>query len=153
MKKILVSACLLGCPCRYDAKSCGNQEVLDLANDVILIPVCPEQMGGLPTPRIPAEIVGDKIINRDGMDVTKEYELGADMALKIAQLNHVSYALLKQKSPSCGSNMIYDGTFTGHLIEGKGITTKRLEEHNITVFSEDTLDELKATLTKKGTTV
>ena len=142
MHNILVSACLLGIDCRYDGKNCFNDKVLKLREYANLIPICPEQMGGLTTPRVPSEIVGSKLINKEGIDVTDYYQKGANIALKIAQINDCKYALLKQKSPSCGNGLIYDGTFSGKVIEGDGNTTKLLKENGIICYSDEEIDNL-----------
>ena len=142
MINILVSACLLGLDCRYDGKNCLNEDVLFLKGKCNLIPICPEQMGGLPTPRVPAEIVGYKLINKEGKDVTCEYDKGRQIALKIAEINDCKYAILKQKSPSCGCGLIYDGTFKGKLIEGYGNTTKLLMEKGIKVYPDTDIKRL-----------
>ena len=136
-EKILVSACLLGVNCKYDGENNRNEKVLEYIKDKEVIPVCPEIFGGLPTPRIPSEIVGDKVINREGQDVTKEYKKGTEETLYIAKLLGVKKALLKESSPSCGTNTIYDGTFTGNKINGIGITAKLLKENGIEVISEN----------------
>ena len=140
---ILVSACLLGTPCRYDGASrpCGELARLEVLGHR-LIPVCPEVMGGLPTPRDPAERQGDKVISCTGKDVTKEYTKGAETALYFAKLNHVDFAVMKAKSPSCGKRLIYDGTFTGNKIPGNGVTVELLNANGIPVFTEDELDQL-----------
>jgi uncharacterized protein YbbK (DUF523 family) len=135
--KILVSACLLGINCKYDGTSNKNEKILKLARDFILIPVCPEILGGLPTPREPAERKGKKVITNSGKDVTKYFEKGAKEVLKIAKILKIKKAILKQKSPSCGCGKIYDGTFSGKLIKGDGITTKVLKKSGIKVFSEE----------------
>ena len=151
---ILVSACLLGVSCRYDGNSCEVEAVKELSKYCTLIPICPEQMGGLPTPRYPSEIVGDKVINQVGIDVTNEYVKGAHIALEYALLNDVKYALLKAKSPSCGSGQIYDGTFSKTLINGDGICAKLLKENGIEVYSEENINELlDIVLTNKNTSV
>lgn len=142
MAKILVSNCLLGCDCRYKGDGCKSERILELAKEHTLIGVCPEQMGGLSTPRNPAEIVGDKVIASDGTDVTQQYNKGALAALYLADLNHVDFAILKAKSPSCGSGKIYDGTFNGVLIDGNGVTTQLLTSHGYKVYNENNLDEL-----------
>ena len=149
MINILVSACLLGCDCRYDGKNCLNEKVLELKKYANLIPICPEQMGGLSTPRDPAEIVGSRLVSNKGNDVTENYDKGADIALKIAQINGCRYALLKQKSPSCGCGLIYDGTFSGKTIEGNGNTTKLLIENGIICFSDEDIDGLLKELIDK----
>lgn len=140
--KILVSACLLGTPCRYDGKSKPNQEVILLKDKYELIPVCPECLGGLETPRLPAEIKGDKVIRIDGYDVTSNYIKGAEKALELARKNGVQIAILKSNSPSCSSKQIYDGTYQKRLINGKGITTRLLEKNNINVIDESELGKL-----------
>ena len=142
MEKILVSACLLGTPCRYDGKSKPVKEVIDLKSKYELIPVCVEVEGGLPTPRIGAEIVGDKVIRADGVDVTYEYRLGAQKVLDIAIRNNCKMAILKSKSPSCGKYNVYDGTFSRTLIEGRGILTDLLIKNGIVVFDETEINDL-----------
>jgi uncharacterized protein YbbK (DUF523 family) len=111
--------------------------VLALAENHILIPVCPEQMGGLATPRDPSERVNDKVMSCKGRDVTEQFRKGAENALFLAQLNHVDFAVFKANSPSCGKGIIYDGTFTGGKKEGNGITADLLLENGIPVFTED----------------
>lgn len=133
---ILVSACLLGVNCKYSGKNNRNENVLRLAEKHTLIPVCPEQLGGLPTPRYPSEICGGRVINTIGEDVTAYYEKGAGEALNIAKLFGCERAVLKARSPECGSKEIYDGTFTKTVIPGKGITAALLEENGIEVYDE-----------------
>lgn len=135
-KVILVSACLLGYSLRYDGKAKTNQKIRDLAKDNILIPVCPEVLGGLKTPRPKAEIKDDKVININNEDVSANYLKGANIALDIAKLNNVDYCILKSKSPSCGINKIYDGNFNGTLINGDGICAKLLKDNGFKVISE-----------------
>jgi uncharacterized protein YbbK (DUF523 family) len=142
MKKeeiILCSACLLGVNCRYDGKNKLNKKIIKLAKKKILIPVCPEQLGGLPTPREPAEQKGKKIITKSGKDVTKYFKRGAKEVLKIAKLFKIKKAILKQKSPSCGCGKIYDGTFSGKIIKGDGVLTLLLKKNGIEVMSEENL--------------
>lgn len=139
---ILISGCLLGLKCRYDAKEKKLPEIEKLIEVYNLIPVCPEQLGGLPTPRIPAERVKDKVITQVGVDVTKEYQLGAEEALKIAKLYNCKKAILKEKSPSCGCGKIYDGTFSRNLIVGNGVTADLLLKNGIEVFGESEIDKL-----------
>lgn len=140
--KILVSSCLLGCRCRYD----GNLQKINIADilgeDHCLIPFCPEQAGGLSTPRVPSEIIKDKVIDRDGVDVTEEFLNGANEALNICKLFNIEYAILKSKSPSCGFGKIYDGNFTSTLIDGNGITANLLYENKINILNEDNYNEL-----------
>ena len=139
MKKILVSACLYGNICRYQGDSCYNEKIAELGKTNVLIPVCPEQLGGLPTPRHPAERVGDKIISDIGTDVTEEYVNGAKLALEIAKTNNVDLCVMKAKSPSCGKGVIYDGTFSGGKKEGNGVTTDILLAEGFKVITEDEL--------------
>lgn len=141
--KIIVSGCLLGIPCRYDGKSKAHKEVIDLMKEHILIPVCPEQLGGLATPRVPAERCNNKVVRKDGVDVTPEYQKGAEEALNIAKLYKCDLAILKEKSPSCGSIEIYDGTFSKKLINGKGTTAELFEKNGIKVIGESKIDSLK----------
>ncbi len=140
--KILVSACLLGVPCRYDAKSKPDERVIALSKKHELIPVCAEVLGGLETPRIPAEIVGDKVLRRDGVDVTREYHSGAQCVLDIAIQNSCKIAILKSKSPSCGKGKIYDGTYTKTLKDGNGICADLLVKNNIMVLTEREIDKI-----------
>ena len=136
MKKILVSACLLGINCKYDGTNNKNDKVLEYLKDKEVIPICPEIMGGLPTPRTPSEILNNKVITKDNIDVTDNFLKGANEVLYLAKLFDVKKALLKAKSPSCGVGEIYDGTFTHTKIEGDGITTRLLKENNIEVITE-----------------
>lgn len=135
----LCSACLLGLKCRYDGKSKPDKKVLNLAAKEILIPVCPEQLGGLSTPRKPAEQKGNKVVTKDGDDVTFNFIKGAKQVLKVAKLFNIKSVILKQRSPSCGCGQIYDGTFSGTIIKGDGITTKFLKENGIEVRTEGDL--------------
>lgn len=137
MKKILVSACLFGNNCRYKGDNCFNEKLAKLGEDAVLIPVCPEQLGGLSTPRNPAERVGEKIISSVGKDVTEEYARGANLAVQIAKANSVDYCVLKANSPSCGKGVIYDGSFTGKKTSGNGITVEMLLKEGFSVFTED----------------
>ena len=142
MSKILVSACLLGIECRYKGDACPCRKVIELGKDHTLIPVCPEQAGGLPTPRTPSERVGDKVMMRDGTDVTAEYKKGAETALYLAKLLNADFAILKANSPSCGKGVIYDGTFSGGKCEGNGVTAELLINNGIPVYTEDETDRL-----------
>lgn len=136
---ILVSACLLGTACRYDGKAKANEKVVGLLKKETLIPVCPEQLGGMTTPRLPSEIRGDRVVNEAGEDVTACYQKGAEEALKLAKLYGCSLALLKERSPSCGCGQIYDGTFSKNLTEGDGITARLLKKNGIRVIGESDL--------------
>ena len=141
---LLISLCLLGEPCRYDGKSLPmSGEVIErLKEKYILVPVCPEQEGGLPTPRIPAERKGEKVVRRDGVDVTAEYARGAETALLLCRKHNISIALMKSKSPSCGAGLIYDGTFSGTLTAGDGVTAALLSENGIKVYTEKDINSL-----------
>ena len=134
--KLLVSACLLGIKCKYNGNNNKNNKILELLKNHDLIPVCPEVLGGLPTPRVPSEIQNDKVITKDGRDVTNEYEKGAKETLKIAKLYDCKIAILKEKSPSCGCGKIYDGTFSKTLVDGDGMTARLLKENNIKITGE-----------------
>ena len=139
MKSILISACLLGVACRYDglSKPLDREIIEKLKEQYHLIPVCPEIMGGLPTPRIPSEISsGRKVLRKDGEDVTENYIRGAKEALRLTEIFECDTALLKEKSPSCGCGKIYDGTFSRTLIYGDGITAELLKENGIRVIGE-----------------
>lgn len=146
MANILVSACLVGCACRYKGDGCLNGEILSLAKEHTLIPVCPEQLGGLATPRSPAERQGDRVINAAGEDVTRAYYRGAETAVQIAKLNGVALAIMKARSPSCGSGVIYDGTFTGTKIPGSGVASELLSVNGIPVFTEEEMDAVREQL-------
>lgn len=143
MAKLLVSACLLGCRCRYKGDGCKCDALVELAKQHTLIPVCPEQLGGLATPRDPAEIVRERVVSNHGRDVTEQYHRGAETALYLAQLNQVDAAVLKANSPSCGKDRIYDGTFTGRKIPGTGVAASLLINAGFSVFTEDELDALE----------
>ncbi len=144
-KPLLVSACLLGTACRYDGKTKPlPQDVISaLSETYLLIPVCGEVLGGLPTPRIPAEIQPDgTVLRRDGADVTYAYRRGAEEVSKFAALTGAKTALLKARSPSCGCGQIYDGTFTGTLCVGNGVTAQALLDRGVAVYTEEKLGAL-----------
>lgn len=140
-KKIAVSACLLGCPCRYDGKSCTSPKVLELLQDYTLIPVCPEVMGGLETPRVPIEITGQTVMNKKGQDLTAAFDRGTEQALEIVLEEGCQAAILQQRSPSCGCGKIYDGSFSGKLIDGDGWLTRRLKAEGIKTISSDEFNQ------------
>lgn len=142
MQKILVSACLLGHRCRYDGGSKPCEAVIQLSGNYELIPVCPESAGGLKIPRLPSEIVGERVISKDGRDVTENYMSGAEKTLETALKNGVHIAVMKERSPSCGTREVYDGTFSGRLVKGKGITAALLEKHGIVVLGESEIEKL-----------
>ncbi|MGH3382318.1 MAG: DUF523 domain-containing protein [Actinoallomurus sp.] len=152
MERILVSACLLGQPVRYDGTGRRSDHVL-LAlwrDQGRLVPICPEVRGGLPVPRPAAEISGGfgedvlddraRVLTRDGTDVTRHFLLGARHALDQARSHAARIAILKESSPSCGSLRVFDGTFEGRKVPGEGVTTALLARHGIAVFAEDALD-------------
>ena len=139
---ILVSYCLLGEPCRYDGCSRLDRQVVELHRaGHTLIPVCPEVLGGLDTPRVPAELQPDgRVVNEDGEDVTAAYRAGAEKALEIARKNGCTVAVLKARSPSCGCGEVYDGTFSHQVVSGWGVAARLLREAGITVMDEENLD-------------
>lgn len=142
MEKYIVSACLAGINCRYDGKSKENEIIDKLIKEGRAIPMCPEQLGGLPTPRVPSECIkaGDeiKVISKEGKDVTENFYRGAEEVLRFAKKHGIKKAILQQKSPSCGT-ITYDGSFTGTLADYSGITAKLLMENGIEVISSDEL--------------
>jgi len=140
--KILISACLLGVRCRYDGQSKAYPGIEELGKKHILIPVCPEQLGGLSTPRPPAERQGEKVITKNGIDVTMQYCHGAEETLRLCRLFGCEAAVLKERSPSCGCGEIYDGTFTGTLTAGDGMTAEWLTTQGIPVYGESQIREL-----------
>ena len=143
----LVSACLCGVNCKYNGKNNINLYFMELLREGEVIPVCPEQLGGLPTPRKPAEILGgsgqdvlagnSRVVTRDGLDVTEYYIKGAYETLKIAQLADADTAVLKSRSPSCGNGYIYDGSFSYKTRKADGVTAALLKENGIRVTDED----------------
>ena len=142
MAVILASSCLLGCECRYKGDGCKCDALIKLAESNTIIGVCPEQMGGLPTPRPPAEICGQRVVTREGADVTEAYRRGAEAAVQLARLTGAQAAVLKERSPSCGSGAVYDGTFSRVLTEGWGITAALLRQQGLRVVGESRLEEL-----------
>jgi uncharacterized protein YbbK (DUF523 family) len=143
----LVSSCLAGINCRYDGKNNLNKKVADLVKKGKAIPVCPEVLGGLDTPRDPSEIIIDqegnkRVVSEKGKDVTAEFKLGAEKTLKIARIVEAEKAILQQRSPSCGCGKIYDGTFSSNLINGNGLTAELLMENGIEVLTVADLAEL-----------
>ena len=131
-----VSACLCGFPCRYDGKSKPDERIKALYEEGRALPVCPEKLGGLKTPRTPCEIINGRVISSDGEDRTNEYLLGSQKVLELCKKHGIKKAILKQNSPSCGSSHIYDGTFSGTLIEGEGCLTALLRKNGIEVTGE-----------------
>ncbi|MBC8495139.1 DUF523 domain-containing protein [archaeon] len=136
---IIVSACLAGIECKWNGKAAPCEQIIELVKAKEAIPVCPEQLGGLSTPRPPCEQKGAKVFSKDGKDFTLEFEKGADEALKIAKQFSCKKAILKHKSPSCGCGKVYNGTFSDKLIEGDGVTAKLFKENGIQVITENDL--------------
>lgn len=151
-EKILVSACLRGLYCRYDGKSKMNPDLLSLKERYLMIPVCPELFGGLPIPREPSEIVGGsgydvmegkaKVIAKDGGDRTSDFIKGAYETLALAKNAGIKKAVFKSRSPSCGCGKIFDGSFSGKMISGDGVTASLLKQNGIEVYAEDEVDKL-----------
>ena len=139
--KILISACLLGVCCRYDGASKPHPLAAALAERHTLVPVCPEQLGGLPTPRPPAEQRDGRVVTQSG-DVTEQYRRGAEETLKLCKLFGCEVAVLKERSPSCGHGQVYDGTFSGTLTAGDGVTAELLMTHSIPVYGESQIKAL-----------
>lgn len=135
-EKILVSACLLGVNCKYDGTNNENEKVFEYLKDKEIIPICPEVWGGLTTPRDPSEIKNNRVYSNKGKDVTANFQKGALESLNLAKKLGVKKALLKAKSPSCGSGIIYDGNFNGTKIEGDGITSQLLKENGFEIITE-----------------
>ncbi len=142
MEKILISACLVGDKCRYDGKSNLNPKIGALLEKYELIPFCPECEGGLSTPRTPSERVGEKVIMKDGHDVSFQFERGAELAFNICLAMKIKTAILKENSPSCGVHKIHDGSFSNKLIDGMGVTAEYLKRKGINVISEEEIDTL-----------
>jgi len=147
-EKILISSCLVGINSQWDGGEKRNQKLIDLVKSGSAVFMCPEQAGGMPTPREPSEIEhgkkatdvlaeAGKVLTRSGKDVTKEYVEGAKQVLALCKELGIIVAILKEKSPSCGSNKTYDGTFTGTKVSGKGVTAELLTQHGIQVYSEE----------------
>ena len=143
---LLISACLLGVACRYDGRSVPQAEpVLEaLTARYTLVPVCPEQLGGLPTPRDASERRGGAVVQRSGCDVTENYARGAAETLRLAARFGCRRALMKERSPSCGAGAVYDGSFSGTLTAGDGVTAEALRAQGIAVYGESRLQELLA---------
>ncbi|MCR5335519.1 MAG: DUF523 domain-containing protein [Synergistes sp.] len=140
---LIVSACLLGINCRYSGEKRADSRVLELIGKYSVMPLCPEQLGGLPTPRNACEIAAGRVIDAKGADFTDNYIKGAQEVLRIARMFNCRFALMKENSPSCGVNSIHDGTFSGGKIAGQGITSRLLREAGIKVFSEEEMELLK----------
>ena len=143
--KVLISACLLGDNVKYSGGNNLTPELVTLLEkyNVDIVKVCPECFAGLPIPRVPSEIKETKVFSKDGRDITEEFLSGAEKIFKIAKENQIDFAILKERSPSCGSSYIYDGSFSGKVIQGQGLTVRKLNEENIVIFSEENLEEIE----------
>ena len=141
-EKILVSACFLHNGYKYDGGANINEKIKGLAEKYEFVLICPEVFGGLSTPRLPSEIVNDKVLNSIGEDVTNAFICGANKALELAKKHGVKKAILKAKSPSCGKGMIYDGTFSHQVTSGNGVAAALLMENGIEVYTELEVDNL-----------
>ena len=141
---LLISACLLGRPCRYDGGTKGLEPewIAGLEARYTLVPVCPECLGGLPIPRCPSERRGERVVMRDGTDVTAQFHRGAGAALETARANGCALALLKERSPSCGAGAVYDGSFTGTVVPGDGVAAALLRENGLRLFGESRIAAL-----------
>ncbi len=141
---LIISACLMGEPCRFDGQSKERKDLLVALKDKQHIPVCPEVEGGLPTPRPPAEISGNKVLRKNGEDVTQQFKKGAHQCTAQALSRNATSAILKSRSPACGCGLVYDGSFSGTLVEGDGLFTQSLKAAGIDCVSdEDYLKNIK----------
>lgn len=141
--KIAVSACLLGENCKYSGGNNKCDEVLELGKKHTLIPICPECFAGLPIPRVPSEIKDGRVFSKTGEDLTDAFADGAEKALYVAEEKGCQIAVLKERSPSCGFGKIYDGTFSGQLVDGNGIAAQLFYDHGIIVLGESKIDKIK----------
>ena len=143
--KVLISACLLGDNVKYSGGNNLTPELVTLLEkyNVKIVKICPECFAGLTIPRVPSEIREDKVFSKDGRDITEEFLSGAEKTYQVAKRKQVDFAILKERSPSCGSSYIYDGSFSGNVIQGQGLTAKKLSKENIIIFSEENLEEIK----------
>lgn len=144
MERLLISACFLGKNCKYSGgnNALPSEILARLREKYQLVPVCPETAGGLPIPREPSERLHDGVIGKNGRDVTAEFDKGAETALALAWRFGCKAALMKERSPSCGSGMIYDGTFTGKVIPGDGVAAEKLRAAGLTLYGESEIEKL-----------
>ena len=144
MEKLLISACLAGENCKYSGGNnfIGETALASLGDKYELVSVCPEVMGGLSVPRCPCERIGARVMNERGEDVTAQFKAGAELTANICERQGVKKALLKEKSPSCGSGRIYDGTFSHTVIAGDGVTAQRLRALGIALYGESEIEKL-----------
>lgn len=141
--RFVVSACLAGEPCRYDGQSNPCPEVITLVAAGLAIPLCPEQLGGLPTPRTPCELRGGNVVSRTGDDMTKAFLLGVERAMRTAKDSGCAAAILKSRSPSCSPDGVYDGSFTRTCVAGQGLWARKLRLAGFTLYSEENLPPLQ----------
>jgi uncharacterized protein YbbK (DUF523 family) len=141
--KIAVSACLIGKNTKYDGTNNYNEAVMEYLKDKEYILICPEVQGGLPTPRIPSERVKDKVINKENIDVTLQFVIGATKTIEMLKENNVELIIVKSKSPSCGYKQIYDGSFTGKIIEGNGVFTELAVKNGMQILTEKDIENKK----------
>ena len=148
--KVLISACLLGDNVKYSGGNNLTPELVTLLEkyNVKIVKICPECFAGLPIPRVPSEIREDKVFGKDGRDITEEFLTGAEKTYEVAKRKQVDFAILKERSPSCGNSFIYDGSFSGKVIQGQGLTARKLGKENIVIFSEENLKEIEKYLEK-----
>lgn len=145
--RLMVSACLLGQKCKYNGKNNLNADLVEYLRPYTVVPICPEVQGGLSTPRMPSERYFEKVITKDGQDVTESFQLGAIIALQLANQQDCKVAILKKNSPSCGFGEIYDGTFSSRLKKGNGVTAELLYQNGIVILNEENythLDDIKS---------
>ena len=142
MGKIVVSACLLGENCKYSGGNNRNETVLAFIKDKEVIPVCPEVDGGLPIPRVPVELVNGVAVNKEGVNVDREFHKGVEIALEKLAGEDIELVILQPRSPSCGVKQIYDGTFTGTLKDGQGMLAGVLVEKGYKVIEPDDIKNL-----------
>lgn len=140
--KILISACLLGYNCKYNGGNNYNEKIVNCCDHFEFIPICPEVFGGLSTPRKPSEQIADKVLTKDNDDFTMNFAKGAKISLATALNNNCKYAILKAKSPSCGYGKIYDGTFSGVIVDGNGVAAELLFKNGIEIYNENNFCEL-----------
>lgn len=141
--KIAVSACLVGKNTKYDGTNNYNKAVMEYLKDKEYILICPEVTGGLPTPRVPSERVNDKVINKENVDVTHNFVIGSSKTLEELKKQNIELVIVKSKSPSCGYKQIYDGTFTGTIIEGNGVFTELAVKNGLKILTEKDIENKK----------
>ncbi|MBP3607950.1 MAG: DUF523 domain-containing protein [Treponema sp.] len=141
--KIAVSACLVGKNTKYDGNNNYNKAVMEYLKDKEYILICPEVTGGLPTPRVPSERVNDKVINKENIDVTHNFVIGASKTIEELKKQNIELVIVKSKSPSCGYKQIYDGSFTGTIIEGNGVFTELAVKNGLKILTEKDIENKK----------